>query len=183
LQRTAAHTGTSTRLAHPTLIVFGRFAAVDAGLPLPINVGFGDRHLDLHRVNPRLLPFLGAPGVGLPVLLRPSYPYERAAGNLPQAFGNVRFDVGLTANHLGAAARTLVAQLQTGTLLLTTLCPSGAWVRPSCTTSAPRCAKHRLVRHREWVDRDEWALADTRRVITASASGNAHRVYGLDPAS
>jgi hypothetical protein len=35
----------------------------------------------------------------------------------------------------------------------------------------------------ERVDRDEWALADICRVISASASGNAHRVYGLDPAS
>ena len=99
-------------LTDARLIVFGIFTAVDAGLPVQFHVGFGDRDLDLHRVNPMLLlPLLRTPEVArVPVLLLHCYPYEREAGYLAQAFGNVYLDVGLALNYAGARAPALVAR-------------------------------------------------------------------------
>jgi predicted TIM-barrel fold metal-dependent hydrolase len=184
VQRAAeARTGAATPLGDPTLIVFGLFAAVDAGLPLQIHVGLGDRDLDLHRVNPMLLlPFLRAPEVGVPVLLLHCYPYEREAGYLAQAFGNVHLDVGLAVNYLGAAARALVARSYELAPFAKVLYSSDAWGPAELHYLGARLWRNAVSSVvGEWVDRDEWSLADARGVIAASASGNARRVYGLDP--
>ena len=184
VQRAADQTGTATPFADPTLIMFGLFAAVDAGLPLQIHVGLGDRDLDLHRVNPLLLlPFLRAPEVTVPVLLLHCYPYEREAGYLAQAFGNVHLDVGLAVNYLGAAARTLVARSYELAPFAKVLYSSDAWGPAELHYLGARLWRSAVSSVvGEWVDRDEWALADARRVIAASASGN-RRVFGLAPAT
>jgi predicted TIM-barrel fold metal-dependent hydrolase len=186
VQRAAeAQIGAAAPLTDPTLIVFGLFAAADAGLPLQIHVGLGDRDLDLHRVNPMLLlPFLRAPEVGVPVLLLHCYPYEREAGYLAQAFGNVHLDVGLAVNYLGAAARALVGRSFELAPFAKVLYSSDAWGPAELHYLGARLWRNAIVSVvGEWVDRDEWALADAHRVITASASGNARRVYGLEPAA
>jgi predicted TIM-barrel fold metal-dependent hydrolase len=186
VQRAAEpQTGTATPLADPTLIVFSLFTAVDAGLPLQIHVGLGDRDLDLHRVNPMLLlPFLRAPEVGVPVLLLHCYPYEREAGYLAQAFGNVHLDVGLAVNYLGAASRALVARSYELAPFAKLLYSSDAWGPAELHYLGARLWRNAVASVLgEWVDRDEWALADARRVIAASASGNARRIYGLAPAT
>jgi predicted TIM-barrel fold metal-dependent hydrolase len=179
-----AYAGASTPLADPTLIVFGLYAAVEAGLPLQLHVGFGDRDLDLHRVNPMLLlPFLRAPEVTTPVLLLHCYPYEREAGYLAQAFSNVYLDVGLAVNYLGAAAWTLVARSYELAPFAKVLYSSDAWGPAELHYLGARLWRNAVASVvGAWVDRDEWALADAQQVITASASRNARRVYGLDPA-
>lgn len=184
VQRAAeACAGSETPLADPTLIVFGLYAAVEVGLPVQLHVGFGDRDLDLHRVNPMLLlPFLRAPEVEVPVLLLHCYPYEREAGYLAQAFGNVHLDVGLAVNYLGAAARSLVARSYELAPFAKVLYSSDAWGPAELHYLGARLWRNAVGSVvGEWVDADEWSLADARRVIAASAAGNARRVYGLDP--
>ena len=109
--RDVASTG-SARLTDARLIAFGLHAAVQAGLPLQLHVGLGDRDLDLRRSDPLLLTdFLRLPEVReVPVLLLHCYPYEREAGYLAQAFRNVHLDVGLSVNFVGARSTALVAR-------------------------------------------------------------------------
>jgi uncharacterized protein len=75
-------------------------------------VGYSDRDLDLHRVNPMLLlGLLRRPEVAaVPIMLLHCYPYHREAGYLAQSFNNVYFDVGLTLSHVGARAKAIVAE-------------------------------------------------------------------------
>ena len=167
----------------PTLIVFGVFAAVDAGLPLQFHVGFGDRDLDLHRVDPLLLlPLLRTPEVArVPVLLLHCYPFERQAGYLAQAFGNVYLDVGLAVNYLGARAASLVARSYEAAPFAKVLFSSDAWGPAELHYLGARLWRNAVTEvFGDWVDRDEWSLDDARRVLTLSATTNAERVYSLD---
>jgi hypothetical protein len=117
-------------------------------------------------VNPLLLPFVGAPGVGVPVLLLHSYP---------------------------TSGRRATSRRRSATSTSTSASPPTSWVWPRERSSrsyelAPsaknpvllrRLGSGRVAQPRrpavrnavssvigQWVDRDEWALADTRRVIT-----------------
>jgi predicted TIM-barrel fold metal-dependent hydrolase len=164
------------------LIVAGILAAVDAGLPLQLHVGFGDRDLDLHRVNPMLLlPLLRAPEVArVPVLLLHCYPYEREAGYLAQAFGNVYLDVGLALNYLGARSAALVARSFEMAPFAKVLYSSDAWGPAELHVLGARLWRNGVARVLgAWVDEGEWAPADARRVVELAASGNARRLYRL----
>jgi predicted TIM-barrel fold metal-dependent hydrolase len=170
-------------LKDPVLIVFGIFAAVDAGLPLQLHVGFGDRDLDLHRVDPLLLlPLLRTSEVArVPVLLLHCYPFERQAGYLAQAFGNVYLDVGLAVNYVGARAASLVARSYEMAPFAKVLYSSDAWGPAELHYLGARLWRNAVTTVLgDWVDRDEWSLDDARRVLTLSATTNARRVYRLD---
>ena len=169
-------------LTDATLLVAGVLTAVDAGLPLQLHVGFGDRDLDLHRVNPMLLlPLLRRPEVArVPVLLLHCYPYEREAGYLAQAFGNVYLDVGLALNYLGARATALVARSFEMAPFAKVLYSSDAWGPAELHYLGARLWRTGIARVLgAWVEEDEWSLADAERVVTLAASTNARRVYRL----
>jgi predicted TIM-barrel fold metal-dependent hydrolase len=171
-------------LTDPVLVAFGIHAAVNAGLPLQIHVGFGDRDLDLHRTNPMLLlPFLRTPEVArVPVLLLHCYPYEREAGYLAQAFGNVYLDVGLALNYLGARARALVARSYEMAPFAKVLYSSDAWGPAELHYLGARLWRSAVADvFGDWVERGEWSLADALRVVDLSAQVNARRAYGLGP--
>jgi predicted TIM-barrel fold metal-dependent hydrolase len=169
-------------LRDATLIVAGILAAVDAGLPLQLHVGFGDRDLDLHRVNPMLLlPLLRTAEVArVPVLLLHCYPYEREAGYLAQAFGNVYLDVGLALNYLGARATAIVARSFEMAPFAKVLYSSDAWGPAELHYLGARLWRTGVARVLgTWVDEGEWSLADAERVVELAAAGNARRLYRL----
>jgi uncharacterized protein len=168
------------------LIVFGIFTAVDAGLPVQFHVGFGDRDLDLHRVNPMmLLPLLRTPEVArVPVLLLHCYPYEREAGYLAQAFGNVYLDVGLALNYAGARATALVARSYEMAPFAKVLYSSDAWGPAELHYLGARLWRNAVARVLgAWVDDGEWSLPDAARVLELAAQTNPRRLYRLDSAA
>ncbi|HET6825306.1 MAG TPA: amidohydrolase family protein [Amnibacterium sp.] len=172
-------------LTDARLIVFGIFTAVDAGLPVQLHVGFGDRDLDLHRVNPMLLlPLLRTPEVArVPVLLLHCYPYEREAGYLTQAFGNVYLDVGLALNYAGARAPALVARSYEMAPFAKVLYSSDAWGPAELHYLGARLWRNAVARVLgEWVDDGEWSLPDACRVLELAAQTNPRRLYRLDSA-
>jgi uncharacterized protein len=178
---TVGESGTA-RLVDPTLLAFGIYAAVDAGLPVQFHVGFGDRDLDLKRVNPlELTDFLRDPDVQrVPVLLLHCYPFEREAGYLAQAFANVYLDVGLAVNYLGARASALVARSLELAPFAKILYSSDAWGPAELHYLGARLWRNSVTEViGGWVERGEWSLDDGLRVIRMMASENAVRAYGL----
>ena len=170
-------------LTDARLIVFGILTAVDAGLPVQLHVGFGDRDLDLHRVNPMLLlPLLRTPEVArVPVLLLHCYPYEREAGYLAQAFGNVYLDVGLALNYVGAQASALVARSYETAPFAKVLYSSDAWGPAELHYLGARLWRNAVARVLgQWVDDGEWSLPDACRVLELAAQTNPRRLYRLD---
>ena len=151
--------GPDPRLTDPVLLVAGILAAVAvsaqasppgpgglSGLPLQLHVGFGDRDLDLHAVDPLLLrPLLARPDVArVPVMLLHCYPYERAVGYLAQAYANVHLDVGLTVPFLGARAAGAVARSLELAPFTRVLYSSDAWGLPELhLLGAPAVARRR----------------------------------------
>ena len=177
--REVAITG-SARLTDARLIAFGLHAAVQAGLPLQLHVGLGDRDLDLRRSDPLLLTdFLRLPEVRhVPVLLLHCYPYEREAGYLAQAFRNVHLDVGLSVNFLGARSTALVArslELAPFDKVLYSSDACGPSDLHYLGARLWRTAMARVVGSS--VDDGEWSVANARRLIRMVARDNALRVY------
>ncbi|MEO9094390.1 MAG: amidohydrolase family protein [Microbacteriaceae bacterium] len=171
------------RLMDATLLGFGLFAAIDAGLPLQFHVGFGDRDLDLRTVNPLLLlPFLRATDQSrVPVLLLHCYPFEREAGYLAQAFGNVYLDVGLALNYVGAQSTSLLARSYELAPFSKVLYSSDGWGPAELHYLGSRlwrCAASEVIGG--WVARGDWSMTDAKRVLELSAAGNARRLYQLE---
>ncbi len=174
--------GTRPRLMHPQLLVFGLYAAADAGLPIQLHVGFGDRDLDLHRVNPLLLlPLLRTADVAsVPILLLHCYPFEREAGYLAQSFDNVYLDVGLAVNYLGARSVELVARSYEAAPFAKVLYSSDAFGPSELHYLGSRLWRTAVSRvFGAWVESDDWSLADAKRVAELTAGTNARRVYTL----
>ncbi len=177
-------TGSGTpRLTDPRLIAFGIHQALRIKLPLQFHVGFGDRDLDLERVNPLLLKgFLASPEAAqAPILLLHCYPYEREAGYLAQAFAQVHLDVGLAVHFLGARSSALVArslELAPFTKVLYSSDAAGPAEFHYLGARLWRNAVSRVVGG--WVSSGDWPESDARRVIGLIGAGNARRVYGLD---
>ena len=171
------------RLIDPVLLRFGLHAAVDRGLPIQLHTGFGDRDLDLDKVNPLLLlDFLRDSAVApVPVALLHCYPYHREAGYLAQAFPHVYFDVGLALNHLGVRSAAVVAESFELAPFAKQLYSSDAWGLPELHYLGAvlwRRAVRQTLRH--WVDDGDWQLSDARRVVDMVAGDNARRIYGFE---
>ncbi len=98
-----------SRLDDPVLHRFLVWCAADLGLPIQFHTGFGDADLDLRRADPLLLTGL-IRVLPVPVLLLHTYPYQRAAGHLAQAFPHVRLDVGLALHNVGHRAAAVLAE-------------------------------------------------------------------------
>ena len=173
--------GAAGRMTSPLLAVFGIHAAVQAGLPVQLHVGLGDRDLDLHRTDPMLLlGLLRQPAVGrVPVLLLHCYPFHRQAGYLAQAFPNVHCDVGLAVNHVGARSVELVAESLELAPFARVLYSSDAWGPPELHLLGAvlwRRATARVLGR--WVREGDWTLRDAVRVVRMIGRENAARVYG-----
>lgn len=170
------------RLENETLLRFGVYAGLDAGKPLQLHVGFGDRDLDLRLVNPLYLrDFLfDAEAAEVPVMLLHCYPYEREAGYLAQSFRSVYIDVGLAVNYLGARSASVIANSLELAPFGRLLYSSDAWGPAELHYLGAALWRRGLRRVLgAWVEEGEWAAADAERVVEAIAYRNARRVYGL----
>jgi predicted TIM-barrel fold metal-dependent hydrolase len=173
------------RLTDPVLLRFGVHAAVELGLPLQFHTGFGDRDLDLHRVNPSLLmELLRQPAVAaVPIMLLHCYPYHRDAGYLAQAFDNVYCDVGEALNYVGARAAEVIAEVLELAPFAKVLYSSDAWGPAELHYLGARLWRDGLASvFGRWVAADEWSHGDAVRIAEMMSSGNARRVYGLGAA-
>lgn len=167
------------RVTDPTIIAFGVHTAADAGLPIQIHVGLGDRDADLRRADPLLLVALLAATSRVPVLLLHCYPYHRAAGYLAQAFGHVHLDVGLAVNHLGARSVELLAESLELAPFAKQLYSSDACGPPELHLLGALLWRRGLARVLgRWVREGDWTPADAARVVGMIGAGNATRVYG-----
>lgn len=172
----------SVRLTDPRLIAFGLHEAVDAGLPLQLHVGLGDRDMDLRRSDPLFLTdFLRLPAVrGVPVLLLHCYPYERQAGYLAQAFRNVHLDVGLSVNVVGARSTSLVARSLELAPFDKVLYSSDACGPADLHFLGARLWRNAVTRVvGGFVADGEWSMPDARRVLRMIARDNALRAYPI----
>jgi predicted TIM-barrel fold metal-dependent hydrolase len=178
----AAAGAAPARLEDETLLRFGVYAALDAGRPLQLHVGFGDRDLDLRRANPLYLrDFLfDAEAADVPVMLLHCYPYEREAGYLAQSFRSVYLDVGLAVNYLGARSPAVIASSLELAPFGRLLYSSDAWGPAELHYLGAALWRRGMARVLgAWVDDGEWTAADAVRVAEAIGHGNARRVYGL----
>ncbi|HKC27237.1 MAG TPA: amidohydrolase family protein, partial [Jatrophihabitans sp.] len=178
--------GGGGRLADQVLLRFGVHAALELGLPLQFHVGFGDRDLDLHQVNPSLLMgLLRQPAVAaVPIMLLHCYPYHREAGYLAQAFNNVYCDVGEALNYVGSRAASVIAEVLELAPFAKVLYSSDAWGPAELHYLGARLWRDGLASvFGRWVSADEWSQADAIRIAEMMCSGNARRVYRLDERS
>lgn len=170
----------TARVTDPTLIAFGVHAAADAGLPIQIHVGLGDRDLDLRRADPLLLTPLLAATSRVPVLLLHCYPFHREAGYLAQAFGHVHLDVGLAVNHLGARSVGLLAESLELAPFAKQLYSSDACGPPELHLLGALLWRRGMARVLgRWVREGDWTPADAARVVRMIGAGNATRLYGI----
>jgi predicted TIM-barrel fold metal-dependent hydrolase len=172
----------AARTTSPVLAVFGIHAAVQAGLPVQLHVGLGDRDLDLHRTDPLLLlGLLRQPAVArVPVLLLHCYPFHRQAGYLAQAFPNVHCDVGLAVNHVGVRSVAVVAESMELAPFARQLYSSDAWGPPELHLLGAVLWRRAMARVLgRWVREGDWTLRDAVRVVGMIGRENAARVYEL----
>jgi predicted TIM-barrel fold metal-dependent hydrolase len=174
--------GPRPRLTDPVLLRHVIHCAVERGLPIQFHTGFGDRDLDLHRVNPLLLvDLLRQPAVAaVPVMLLHCYPFHREAGYLAQAFEQVHCDVGLAVHHVGARAAAVIAESMELAPFAKLLYSSDAWGPAELHfLGAALWRRGTAAVAQAWVDAGDWAEPDARRVIAMIGRDNALRAYGL----
>ena len=170
------------RLAHPVVSAWLAHSALEAGLPLQVHVGYGDRDLSLGDADPvRLTPFLRTTEErGVPVLLLHNWPYHRNAAYLAQVFDHVFADLGLTTHNTGA--------LSTGVLRETLeLVPFGKLLFSSDAYGLAELFLLGALLFRrsltavlgELVDAGEATEADAAYVAGLVGRENARRAYGL----
>lgn len=168
------------RLTDRTLLRFGLHQALQVGKPLQLHVGLGDRDADLHRTNPLyLLDFLRRSG-DTPIVLLHTYPYEREAGYLAQAFNNVYLDGGLSINHLGARSPAFIARLLELAPFRKILYSSDGYGPAELHYLGARLWRTGITRAvTGFVDADQWSHRDGIRVVDLIAHRNAERLYEL----
>lgn len=172
------------RLADPVLLRHVIWAGVATGLPLQFHVGFGDPDVRLHRADPSLLhDFLAATqGSGTPIMLLHCYPHHRQAGHLANVFGHVYMDVGEALNHVGARSAAVLAEALELTPFHKMLYSSDAFGLPELHYLGALGFRRDLARVTGgFVADGAWLAADAARVAELIGSGNARRVYRLDP--
>jgi predicted TIM-barrel fold metal-dependent hydrolase len=180
-QREWAGNGTP-RMVSPVMSSFAVHAAAAARLPVQFHVGFGDRDLDLNRVDPLLLlPLLRQPQITrVPILLLHCYPFHRNAGYLAQAFENVYFDVGLAINYLGSASVGIIGEALELAPFAKQLYSSDAFGPPELHLLGSVLWRRGMATVlTRLVDTGDWSDADAARVVRMIGSENAVRAYRL----
>ncbi|MCP3805030.1 amidohydrolase family protein [Allokutzneria sp. A3M-2-11 16] len=172
------------RLTDPVVLRALLWAAVDAGRPIQMHVGFGDSDIVLHRCDPtRMTEFLRATvSSGTPIMLLHNYPFVREAGYLAHVYPHVYLDTGLAAGFSGASATAIVRQSLEIAPFTKVLFSTDAFGLPELYLVGARV--HRLALARvlgEWLAADAIGEADARRYSELLLAGNARRVYGLNP--
>ncbi len=171
------------RLAHPMVNGYLAWAAIEAGLPLQVHVGYGDSDVNLRDCDPLLLTgFLRATQErGVPVLLLHNYPFHRSAGYLAQVFDHVFMDVGLAVHNTGALSRRVIAESLELVPFTKMLYSSDAFGLPELYHLGSLLFRRGLSRLlEELVDDGEMAAADAEHVANLVGHVNAERVYRLD---
>jgi predicted TIM-barrel fold metal-dependent hydrolase len=176
--------GESWRITDRTVISALAWAAVEAGLPLQLHVGYGDNDVDLLRCDPlHLTPFLRATALrGVPVLLLHTYPFHRHAAYLAQVFDHVFIDVGLAVHNTGALSRRVIEEtleLVPFSKLLHSSDAFGLAELYYLGTMLFRRGLHDVLA--DLVSRDELTDRDARHIGARVAGSNARHAYGLDP--
>jgi len=180
--RRAVEAARGPRLAHPGISGWLAWTAIEAGLPLQIHVGYGDRDLDLLAAEPlRLTPFLRATEErGVPVLLLHNYPFHRHAAYLAQVYAHVYLDVGLATHNAGALSRTVLTEslevAPFGKLLFSTDAYGLAELYLLGATLFRRGLAAVL---EQLMGAGELTTADAEYLANLVGSANARRVYSL----
>lgn len=168
------------RVADPVLTRFLLWAAVDAGRPIQLHVGFGDADIRMHRVDPALLTdWLHRHRV--PVMLLHCWPHHRTASYLAGVFPHVHLDLGLAMTYVGPArAVTLLAEAAEITPFTRLLYSSDAFGLAEYYFLGAEVYRRALAAvYGGMVDAGDWSAADALRVVDLVSAGNAARVYGL----
>lgn len=180
----------TARLDDPVLLRFVLWSAVDLGLPIQLHTGYGDPDLDLRRTDPLLLKgFLegilhSRPTRPTPIVLLHSYPFHRHSGFLAQVYPHVFFDVGLAINYVGARAPEVVAESLELAPFRKILFSSDAWGPAELHALGALLWRRSTAKVlAEFVDDDEWSLADARRVGEMIGRTNAEQLYRLEGVS
>lgn len=168
------------RVAHPVVTGWLAWAAINAGLPLQLHVGYGDKDANLREGDPLLLTrFLRATEEhGVPVLLLHNYPFHRNAGYLAQVFDHVFMDVGLATHNTGALSEAVIRESLELTPFAKLLYSSDAFGLPELYHLAALLFTRGLTTLLDTlVDRGEAAPADADRISALILRENAQRVY------
>jgi uncharacterized protein len=169
------------RVADPVLTRFLLGAAVDAGRPIQLHVGFGDADIRMHRVDPALLTdWLHTHRV--PVMLLHCWPHHRTASYLAGVFPHVHLDLGLAMTYVGPArAAALLAEAAEITPFGRLLYSSDAFgLAEYYFLGAEVFRRAAETVYGGMVAAGDWAQADAVRVLELVCAGNAARVYGLE---
>jgi hypothetical protein len=173
--------GRAGRVAHPVITRELLWAGAEAGLPIQLHIGYGDRDVRLHRSDPTLLSDLLAALPPVPIMLLHCWPYQRQAGYLAAVWPQVYLDVGLTLSYVGPtrAAAVLAEAME--------LAPFGKLLYSSDAFGLPelyllgahtfRVALSSVLAAQ--VAAGEWSSADAHRIAELACHGNARRVYRL----
>lgn len=182
LHRHAA--GAAVRLDDPVVIRHLLWEAVDRACAIQFHIGYGDADVDLHRCNPLLLTeFLRQTREsGARVLLLHCYPFHREAGYLSQVFPHVYFDVGLAINYTGSRSDEVIAETLELAPFHKILFSTDAFGAAELYYLGALLFRRGLARALDlFANRDDWPLAERRRIAELISWRNAHRAYRLDP--
>ena len=172
------------RITDPVLLRFGLWAGIGTGLPIQLHTGYGDGDIELFRADPsRLTRFFHATRtLGVDFMLLHCYPFIREAGILAQLFPHVYLDVGLVSHYLGPSAGTAIRQAMEIAPFSKLLYSSDAYgLGEHYAVSAATWRSAFAALMDEWVA-SGWATPnDAEKIATMVASGNAMRVYKLEP--
>jgi hypothetical protein len=170
-------------LSDPVLLRHLLWTAVDVardrGLPVQFHTGPGP-----HPGGPAAMTgFIRAlQPAGVPVVLLHCYPYHREAAYLAGVFPHVYVDLGITLTHTGAASARVMDEMLELVPFHKQLFGSGC--RGVAETLHLGALYHRralAMALKARVDAGEWSAADAARCAHMAGSGNARRVYRLQP--
>jgi predicted TIM-barrel fold metal-dependent hydrolase len=178
----------TVRLTDPVLLRFGIWLGADMararGLPIQFHVGYGDTDLTLHQANPSLLTdlFRRFGALGVHAVLLHCYPYHREAAYLADAFPHVAFDLGLAMSFAGASAGRILAEAMEVAPFTKLLYSSDGFGLAELHYLGARHFRDGLTRVLAgWIADGACNVAEAARIAALIASGNARRMYPIDP--
>lgn len=174
--------GSSRRLDHPVLLRALLWAAVDAGKPIQMHVGYGDSDITLHRCDPtQMTGFLRATAdSGTNIMLLHNYPFVREAGYLAQVYPHVYFDTGAAVGYTGASSLAVIRQSLELAPFTKLLFSTDAFGLPELYVCGAHLQRMGLASvFGEWLAADAIGPDDAARYLELIMASNARRVYRL----